>query len=98
MSDLNTNTSGLDASENGTEDVSGLPTSGTVQTETPPADRPKIVVNDKWFPRFTMPRLRDGWTESMLPGSEMFSIYKVDNGTYFDESIVVDEYASFLGN
>lgn len=91
MSDLNNNTSGMDASENGTEDVSGLPTSGTVQTETPPADRPKIVVNDKWLPRFTMPRMRDGWTDSMLPGSEMYARYTVDDGTYFDEAIVASD-------
>jgi len=94
MSDLNTNT--LDASENGTTDVAGLPTSGTVQTETPPEDRPKNVVNNTLFPRFMLPRMTDGWTESYCPGNDMYAIYKVDDGTYFDESIVVDEYAKFL--
>lgn len=92
MSDINTDV----INENGAEDTAGLPGSGTVQTETKPEDQPKNVVDTKIFPRFTMPRITDGWTECRAPGLDMYNVYTVEDNTYFDESIVTDEYAAFL--
>lgn len=97
MSDINElNNNGLDASENGTTDTAGLPTSGTIQIETKPEDKPKPVINDSLFPRFELPRITSNWSENKGFGTEMYKVYTVEDGTYFDESIVIDEYADFL--
>lgn len=59
-----------------------------------PADRPKSNVDLTVFPHFTLPRYTDSWSECRVPGAEMYKVYTVDNGTYFDESVVIDEYAA----
>lgn len=96
INDEPTSGSGMDASENGTTDVAGLPTSGTVQTETKPEDKPKTIIDGSLFSRIELPRITDSWSENKGFGTEMYKVYTVDDGTYFDESIVIDEYAKFL--
>lgn len=60
---------------------------------TKPTDMPKSNVDLTVFPHFTLPRYTDSWSECRNPGAEMYEVYTVDEGTYFDESVVIDEYA-----
>lgn len=60
---------------------------------TKPADMPKSNIDLTIFPHFTLPRYTDSWSECRVPGAEMYKVYTVDEGTYFDESVVIDEYA-----
>lgn len=95
MSDVINNDTTVE-NENGAVDTADLPTSGTVQTETKPEDKPRTVIAGSFFKRFELPRISESWSENKGFGTEMYKVYTVEDGTFFDESVVIDEYAEFL--
>lgn len=68
----------------------------TSQVEVMPEDRAKQKLTLNFMPNFSMPRLTDGWSECRALGIDKYLNYSVPDGTYFDESKVIDEYSKFL--
>lgn len=56
----------------------------------------KNKIDETIFKGFSMPRVSDGWTECGTLTVNRYNSYTVKDGTYFDESKVIDEYALFL--
>ena len=48
-----------------------------------------LVIDNSIFSKFTLSHKS---SECKLPGEETISVYRVPEGTYFDESVVIDEY------
>ena len=57
-----------------------------------PADQPKANIDYRVFPNFSLPRYTDTWSECRPLGAEMYNNETVEDGTYFDESVVIDDF------
>ena len=64
----------------------------TLQENTSPLPRLKSKIDLTVFPNFSLPRYTDSWSDCRRTASEMYKVYTVKNGTYFDESVVIDDY------
>ena len=58
----------------------------------------KNIIDEVTFSDFSMPRISDGWNECTSLTFCKYATYEVKEGTFFDESKVIDEYALFLKN
>ena len=58
----------------------------------------KNIIDSRTFENISLPRISSGWTECYGLMNNKFLNGNIPEGTYFDESIVIDEYANFLKN
>lgn len=56
----------------------------------------KHIIDETIFTGFSMPRVSDGWSECGPININRYNHYTVKDGTYFDESKVIDEYSIYL--